>query len=172
MKISIIACKASNGVIGKNGKLPWHISEDLKFFKEITSGHSVIMGYRTWESLPVKPLKNRKNFVICREGTVLPDNPDVEAVIDLTEFFKRTDINEVFVIGGESVYRKFIDFADEIYLTEIEEPVDGDTYFPEFDETKYAKTILGSGYDSKENLTYKFCKYVKLSCIIDMLSKN
>lgn len=161
MKISLIACRASNGVIGKNGELPWHISEDLKFFKKITSGCNVIMGYRTWESLPVKPLKGRKNFVICRKDTVLPDNPDIEAVFDLAEFLKRTDINEVFVIGGESVYKKFIDIADEIYLTEIEESIDGDTYFPEFDEKQYVKTVLGSGYDSQENLNYKFCRYIK-----------
>lgn len=162
MKISIIACRANNGVIGKDNKLPWHLSADLKFFKKVTSGQSVIMGYRTWKSLPVKPLKNRKNFVLCREGTVLLDNPDVEPVFDLDKFLARTDIDNVFVIGGETLYKLFIDKADEIYLTEIEENVDGDTYFPEFDKTKYEKTVLGSGYDPQENLNYHFCKYIKL----------
>lgn len=164
MTISIIACRANNGVIGKDNKLPWHLSEDLKFFKKITSGQSVIMGYRTWESLPVKPLKNRKNFVFCREGTTLMNNPDVKPVFDLDKFLVRTDIDNVFVIGGATLYKLFIDKADEIYLTEIEEDVEGDTYFPEFNETKYEKTILGSGYDPQENLNYQFCKYKKIEC--------
>lgn len=163
MKISIIACQANNGVIGKDNKLPWHLPEDLKFFKKITSGQSVIMGYRTWESLPFKPLKNRKNFVFCREGTVLVDNPDVEPVFDLDKFLLRTDINNIFVIGGETLYKLFIDKADEIYLTQIAEDIDGDTYFPKFDETKYIKTILGSGYDSQENLNYEFQLFEKIN---------
>ena len=162
----ISAC-AVNGVIGRGNTLPWHLPEDLKFFKQTTSGHAILMGLNTWNSLPFKPLKNRKNFIFCREGTnvVIPDeyyeNTSVELVHDIDKFLQRTDIEDVFIIGGAFVYKLFIDKVDELYLTMISEEVDGDVYFHEFDETKFNKYVLGSGYNEKENIHYTFNKFVK-----------
>lgn len=162
----ISAC-AANGVIGRGNGLPWNLPEDLKFFKQTTSGHAVLMGLNTWYSLPVKPLKNRKNFILCHEGTtvVIPDeyyeNTSVELVHDIDKFLQRTDIEDVFIMGGASVYKLFIDKVDELYLTMISEEVEGDVYFPEFKETDFNRYVLGSGYDAKENLHYTFNKFVK-----------
>lgn len=162
----MISARAANGVIGRGNGLPWNLPEDLKFFKQTTSGHAVLMGLNTWNSLPVKPLKNRKNFILCPEGTtvVIPDgyyeNTSVELVHDIDKFLQRTDIEDVFIMGGASVYKLFIDKVDELYLTMISEEVEGDVYFPEFNENNFNKYVLGSGYDAKENLHYTFNKFV------------
>ncbi len=168
MKIFMISAKANNNVIGRGNGLPWNLPEDLKFFKETTSGHAVLMGLNTWNSLPHKPLKNRLNFILCPEGTevVIPDGKyegpfGVELVHDIDKFLQRTDIEDVFIMGGASLYRLFIDKVDELYLTMIEEDVEGDVYFPEFDENDFDRYVLGSGYDEKENLHYTFNKFVK-----------
>jgi len=167
MKICMISARAANGVIGRGNGLPWNLPEDLKFFKQTTSGHAVLMGLNTWNSLPVKPLKNRKNFILCPEGTTvtIPDgyyeNTSVELVHDIDKFLQRTDIEDVFIMGGASVYKLFIDRVDELYLTMIAEEVEGDVYFPEFDENNFNKYVLDSGYDEKENLHYTFNKFVK-----------
>lgn len=163
----MISALAANGVIGKGNTLPWHLPEDLKFFKQTTSGHAILMGLNTWNSLPFKPLKNRKNFIFCREGTnvLIPDeyyeNTSVELVHDIDKFLQRTDIEDVFIIGGAFVYKLFIDKVDELYLTMISEEIDGDVYFPEFDKTKFNRYVLGSGYNEKENIHYTFNKFVK-----------
>ena len=164
----MISAKAANNVIGKGNGLPWNLSEDLKFFKETTKGHAVLMGLNTWNSLPHKPLKDRQNFILCPEGTTvtLPDGNyegpfGIELVHDIDEFLQRTDIEDVFIIGGASLYRLFIDKVDELYLTMIEENVEGDVYFPEFNEKDFYKYVLGSGYDEKENLHYTFNKFVR-----------
>lgn len=159
----MISAVAANNVIGKGNSLPWNLPEDLKFFKQTTLGHAVLMGLNTWYSLPVKPLKNRKNFVLCPEGTEIDsvEGIDVELVHNIDEFLKRTDIEDVFIMGGATVYKLFIDKVDELYLTMIQENVEGNVYFPEFDMNKFDKQILGSGYDEKENLHYIFTKFIR-----------
>lgn len=159
----MISAKAANDVIGRGNELPWNLPEDLKFFKNTTSGHAVLMGLNTWYSLPVKPLKNRKNFVLCPEGTEIDSikGLDVELIHNIDEFLSRTDIEDVFIMGGATIYGLFIDKVDELYLTMIEEEVEGNVYFPKFDKTKFERYILGSGYDEKENLHYTFNKFVK-----------
>jgi len=163
MKVCMISAVAANNVIGKGNSLPWNLPEDLKFFKQTTLGHAVLMGLNTWYSLPVKPLKNRKNFVLCPEGTEIDsvEGIDVELVHNIDEFLKRTDIEDVFIMGGATVYKLFIDKVDELYLTMIQENVEGNVYFPEFDMNKFDKQILGSGYDEKENLHYIFTKFIR-----------
>lgn len=158
----MISARAANGVIGRGNELPWNLPEDLKFFKKTTMGHSVLMGLNTWYSLPVKPLKGRKNFILCPKGTELDKvYEDVELVHDINEFLKRDDIEDVFIMGGATVYKLFIDKVDELYLTMISENVEGDVYFPEFNEREFNRYILGSGYDEKENLHYTFNKFVR-----------
>ena len=162
----MIAAVAKNRAIGKDNKLLWNIPEDLKHFKKITTGHAVLMGLNTWESLPYKPLKDRKNFVLCPEGTEIdcPDTVDVELVHNIDKFLERTDIEDVFVIGGASVYKLFIDKADEMFLTIVDKEFEADAFFPEFDESEYniyqLNPVCNQHMDSNA-LDYSFRHYVK-----------
>lgn len=130
MKISIIAAVSKNNVIGKNGKIPWHIKEDLKRLKEITLGHHVLMGRKTFESIG-KPLPNRINLVLTSEknykakGVVVFDNPQ-KAV----RFAKENKEKELMIIGGSKIYEYFLPKTDKIYLTKVLKTFDGDTFFP------------------------------------------
>lgn len=130
--ISFVVAVARNGVIGREGGLPWHISSDLKRFKEITMGKPVIMGRKTWESLPRKPLPGRRNIVVTRRDGFSVEGAEVaasaEAALALTE-----GAPEVAVIGGGEIYRLFWPLVDRIYLTEVDLDVEGDTHFPRLD---------------------------------------
>ncbi|MFH2096717.1 MAG: dihydrofolate reductase [Bacteroidota bacterium] len=128
-KISVIVAIAENYAIGKDNKLLCHLSDDLKRFKQLTSGNVVVMGKLTYESLPVRPLPNRMNIVItdnpldCFEGCIAAFS--IEDAID-----KMSDEKENFIIGGGSVYRQFLPLAHKLYLTKIHHAFDGDTFFP------------------------------------------
>lgn len=154
---SIIAAIGKNKELGKNGDLVFHIKEDMKYFRDTTKGHKIIMGRKTWESLPGK-LPNRENIVISHHPV---DDADA-TITDLTEFIaqnKDTD-EEIFIIGGGMVYSTFLDHAKNLYLTEIDAAAPAaDTFFPDFDKSKYDKTIIKKG--SENDLTYAFVKYVK-----------
>lgn len=154
---SIIAAIGKNNELGKNGGLVFNIKEDMKFFKDTTTGHKVVMGYRTWKSLP-KKLPDRENFVVSYEEVKEADH----TITNLDNFIdqnKDTD-EEIFIIGGGMVYTAFLDHAKNLYLTEIDATVpDADTFFPEFDKSNYNKTIIKKG--SENGLTYTFAKYIK-----------
>ena len=130
--ISYVVAVARNGVIGREGGLPWHISTDLKRFKEITMGKPVVMGRKTWDSLPKKPLPGRRNIVITRQAGFRAEGAEVvttpEAAIELCG-----DAPEIAVIGGGEVYRLFWPHVDRLYLTEVDLEVAGDTHFPAVD---------------------------------------
>ena len=129
MKIHLIWAQEINGGIGKNGKLPWHISEDLQNFKKLTLDSTILMGRKTWESLPNRPLSNRRNIVLSSKEV-----PDVECYISIEECIKKLNnegIDKLFVIGGSTVYRNFIHRADELHITDVDKMTKGiDTYFP------------------------------------------
>ena len=129
MKIHLIWAQDENGGIGKDGKLPWHISEDLKNFKRLTLGSTIVMGRNTWESLPVRPLPERRNIVLSSKEV-----PDVESYTSVGECIETLDgdgIEKLFVIGGTTVYRNFIHRADELHITHVDGLTEGvDTYFP------------------------------------------
>ena len=129
MKIHLIWAQDHNGGIGKDGNLPWHISEDLKNFKRLTSGSTILMGRNTWESLPVRPLPERRNIVLSSKEV-----PDVEYYTSVEECIETLDgdgTEKLFVIGGTTVYRNFIHRADELHITHVDEMTKGiDTYFP------------------------------------------
>ena len=154
---NIIAAVGKNRELGKNGGLVFDIKEDMKFFKNTTTGHKVVMGYRTWKSLP-KKLPNRENFVVSYEEVQDADH----TITNLADFInqnKDTD-EEIFIIGGGMIYAAFLDHAKNLYLTEIDATVpDADTFFPEFDKSNYNKTIIKKG--SENDLTYTFAKYIK-----------
>lgn len=130
--LSIIVAKASNDVIGGDNKLLWHISDDLKRFKEITSGHTIIMGRKTFESLP-KVLPNRHHIVITRDKSFKVDSPDVEVINDINSIINRFENSkeEVFIIGGGEIYKALLPNSDKIYLTRVYKDFNGDTKFPE-----------------------------------------
>lgn len=162
MKLSIIAAIGSNNELGLNNDLIWHLPNDLKFFKNVTSGHTVLMGRNTFFSLP-KVLPNRTNIVI----TDIEEKYPSEVVIynSIESFLK--DYNntneEVFIIGGASIYKQFIDLADKLYLTEIEASCsEASVYFPLFNKDNYDKTIIGENCDNDikyKHVLYKRRKY-------------
>jgi dihydrofolate reductase len=135
VKISIIVAAATNNVIGRDGELPWRLPEDLKRFKQLTSGKPVIMGRLTYESIG-KPLPDRRNIVLSArkglniEGCEVVDTPD--AAIRLAG-----GAEEVMVIGGGGIYSQMLPMADRIYMTRINATVDGDTFFPELDDNEW-----------------------------------
>lgn len=131
MNISIIVAVSSNGVIGKDGGLPWHLSEDLKRFKATTMGKPIVMGRLTHESIG-RPLPGRQNIVITRQAAYTADGCDV--VSSPADALRAAgDAKEVMVIGGGDVYRQFLRRTDRIYLTRVRAEVEGDTYFPALD---------------------------------------
>jgi dihydrofolate reductase len=137
--ISYVVAVSKNGVIGREGGLPWHISSDLKRFKEITMGKPVVMGRKTWESLPLKPLPGRLNLVLSRDesftarGAVVCTTLD-EAVEIARETAEEDGVGEICVIGGVALFEKALPRAKQLYLTEVEATPDGDVMFPAFDE--------------------------------------
>ncbi len=129
-KISIIVAVAKNNAIGKDNKLLWHLSEDLKRFKRLTSGNPVIMGKNTYFSLPVRPLPKRKNIVITDiEGEQIDNCTMAYSIEDAIN--KMDEDKENFIIGGASIYNQFMPFADKLYITWVQEEFDADTFFPE-----------------------------------------
>jgi dihydrofolate reductase len=130
--ISIIVAIAENRGIGKNNDLLWHIAEDLKRFKRITSGHPVIMGKRTFESLPRRPLPNRRNIVITDIPGEQIDGCEMAYSIE-GAVAKCNPAEENFIIGGASVYRQFLPIADRLYLTMVHKSFDADVFFPDID---------------------------------------
>ncbi len=131
MKVFIIAAVAKNGVIGRAGKLPWHLPEDLKRFKQLTTGHAVVMGRKTWESIG-KPLPGRRNIVLTRHADYpLPSGVARYASLDAAVAACRAAGEKtVFVIGGAQVYSEAFPYADGMYLTQIEQDAEGDVQFP------------------------------------------
>jgi dihydrofolate reductase len=127
--ISYVVAVSRNGVIGREGGLPWHISSDLKRFREITMGKPVVMGRKTWESLPRKPLPGRRNIVITRQKGFAPEGAEVAATPE-EALSLCGDVPEVAVIGGGEIYRLFWPLVDRLYLTEVDLAVEGDTHFP------------------------------------------
>ncbi len=128
-KISFVVAVANNWVIGREGGLPWHISSDLKRFKAITMGKPVIMGRKTWDSLPRKPLPGRLNIVITRQRDFQAEGAVVVADADAA-LAAAGAAAEIVVIGGGEIYSLFLARADRIYLTEVDLDIDGDTQFP------------------------------------------
>lgn len=128
--ISLIVAMSSNSVIGKDNKLPWSIPEDLRYFKDITTGHTVIMGRKTYESIG-KALPNRRNIILTQNRDFLAEGCTVvHSVNEVWQLFNREE--EIFVIGGSEIYHLFLPFASKLYITQIHAEIEGDTFFPAF----------------------------------------
>lgn len=128
-KISLIVAVAKNGIIGTGGTMPWHITEDFAHFKEVTLGHSVLMGRKTYESIG-RPLPRRRNIVITRNSELAIEGCEMAASLDAAIAMCEGE-EEVFVIGGGEIYRQAMPLADRLYITHVAVEVDGDTRFPE-----------------------------------------
>lgn len=155
---SIIAAIGKNRELGKNGDLIWQLPNDLKFFKEQTTGKKVFMGLRTFKSLP-KKLPNREHFVLT---DVQIDTEGINLVWDLDKFVSEhidTD-EEVFVIGGGMVYKQMIPYAKRLVLTEVDAECDSaDTYFPEFNKEEWDRKVLATNSDN--GITYEHVEYTR-----------
>lgn len=141
MRVSLLAAVARGGVIGRDGTLPWRLPEDMQRFRELTMGHPVLMGRRTWDSLPdrYRPLPGRRNVVLTRDPSW--DAVGAERAGSVDEALTLlADAPQVFVIGGADVYAATLPFADELLLTEIELSVDGDAFFPDVDGDTFEET--------------------------------
>jgi dihydrofolate reductase len=157
--INIIAAMSQNRVIGKNGSLPWKLPEDMSHFVKVTKGYSVVMGRKTFESIG-RPLKNRTNIILTRDGDYKKEGclvyNDIEKII--SDFGKEN----LMIIGGEEIYRQFLPYVDRIYLTFIDKDFDGDTFFPEFEDIGWVKDSEEKGIKNKENpYDYYFRVYLK-----------
>ena len=160
MKINIIVSVSENLIIGKNNTLLWNLKSDLKRFKELTSGHPIIMGQKTFESLPKGALPNRTNIV-------LTDDPDFTAqnIIPVYNIKESLQIakqhgndSDVFIIGGGMIYKQFLEYSDSIYLTEVHINIDGDTTFPQLklDDWELISEVFKAKDDKNEyDHTYK-----------------
>ena len=140
--LALVVARARGGVIGRDGDLPWRLSADLKRFKALTLGKPVVMGRKTWESLPKKPLVGRTNIVLSRDGSFEPKGAVVcedfgEAVAIAREQAEEDGAREVCVIGGASLCELALPRARRRYLTEVHAEVEGDVYFPPFDEGEW-----------------------------------
>lgn len=162
--ISIIVAIDDNNAIGKNGDLLCHLPNDLKHFKEVTSGHTVIMGKRTWFSLPKHPLPNRKNIVISDvpgeqlEGAIMAYS--IQEAVDLV-----LPEEEAFVVGGGMIYKQFEPIADKLYITHIHHAFEGaDTFFPMIDRGKWVADGVGfpvNQKDEKNPYDHTFINYIR-----------
>ncbi|MFT3849150.1 MAG: dihydrofolate reductase [Propionivibrio sp.] len=157
--ISLIAAVAQDRAIGKDGQLLWHLPEDMRYFRETTRGKPVIMGRKTWESLPdaFRPLPGRQNIVISRNPAY--DAPGATLVGSLEEAVRLADDGEeVFVIGGADIYRQALPFAQRLYLTEVAHDFDADAFFPDYLEGDW-KEISRSARKNHAGLDYAFVVY-------------
>jgi len=160
MIVSIVVAISENHVIGKDNKLLWYLPNDLKHFKNITTGHTVIMGRKTYESVG-KPLPKRRNIIITRqditiEGCEVVDS--IEAALALC-----ADEEEVFIVGGAQIYKQSLHLTDTIYLTIVHKEFEGDSFFPQIAENEW-KEIYREDYqsDEKNSLPYSFITYERL----------
>ncbi|WP_300381243.1 dihydrofolate reductase [Clostridium sp.] len=156
--LSIIVAKANNNIIGGNNKLLWHLSKDLKRFKEITTGNTIIMGRKTFESLP-KILPNRHHVVITSNKNFKVDSESVTIVNNIEEIVDKykDSVEEAFVIGGGEIYNLLLPYTNKLYLTRVLNDFEGDTYFPNIDlsnwEVSYKSEVFSN---EEEDLAYDF----------------
>lgn len=157
--LSLIAALARNHTVGIANRLPWHLSDDLKYFKATTSGHPIIMGRKTYDSIG-RPLPGRHNIVVTRDRNWKADG--VTVVHSIAEAVAAAgEVNEVFLIGGASLYAEALPLADRLYLTEIDADFDGDAFFPDWPRAQFRE--LRRDTRQGEDFAYSFVVYEKLS---------
>jgi dihydrofolate reductase len=157
-KLSIIVAMSSNRVIGVNNTLPWHLSEDLKHFKFLTVGHTIIMGRKTYDSIG-RALPNRRNIVISRNIEISCEGAEVVHSIEDAFSISKND-GEVFVIGGSNIYEQALHLVDHLYITEIKKSFLGDAFFPEINKSIWVETSR-EDHIANDGLEFSFVNYQK-----------
>ena len=160
--LSIIVAVAEKNVIGKDNKLIWHLPEDLKRFKELTTGHTIIMGRKTFESLG-RVLPNRKHVILCNDMKMDVENENIEILEDISMLDKYIESEEEnFIIGGATIYKLLMPYAKKLYLTKIHEEFEGDAYFPEINEDEWQEEERTQGIKDEKNIyNYEYITYVR-----------
>ncbi len=166
MKVSIIVAASKNNVIGKDNNLIWHLPKDMKFFKDTTIGHHVIMGRKNFESIPHKysPLPNRKNIVVTQQKKYLAKGCIVvNSIEEGLKISKKNGEDEAFIIGGGEIYKLALqlNLVDKIYLTRIHHTFDGDTFFPKLDKKWKETERIDHQADEKNGYDYSFIIFEK-----------
>lgn len=158
--LSIIVAIAKNNAIGKDNKLLWHLPEDLKRFKRLTTGHNIIMGRKTFESLG-RVLPNRHHIILCNDAKLNIQDENVEILDDISKLDKYINSEEEnFVIGGATMYKLLMPYAKKMYITEIDKDFDGDVYFPEISLNEWNATEREQGPEDNENdFGYEYVTY-------------
>jgi len=160
MTISIVVAISENRAIGKDNKLLWYLPNDLKHFKAITTGHTVIMGRKTYESVG-KPLPNRRNIIITRQDIKIEGCEVVNSIKAALELC-RTE-REVFIVGGAEIYKQSLHLTDRIYLTVVHKQFEGDSFFPEIKKTDWVQVSREDHQpDEKNSLPYSFITYERV----------
>lgn len=161
--LSIIVAIAKNNVIGKDNKLIWHLPEDLKRFKRLTTGHTIIMGRKTFESLG-RILPNRHHVILCNDAELNINDENVEVLNDISLLDKYINSNEEnFVIGGATMYKLLMPYCKKMYITEINKDFDGDVWFPKIDLDKWKITNKEKGLTDENNpFEYEYVTYEKI----------
>ena len=161
--LSIIVAKAKNNIIGKDNKIIWHLPEDLKYFKNITTGHTIIMGRKTFESLG-RVLPNRKHIIFSNNPSFNVNDENVKVVHSLLEIQDLIEgKEEAFVIGGAMIYNFLMPYVKKMYVTEIDKEFEGDTFFSKIDDNMWKETSREKGIkDDKNNLDYYFVTYERI----------
>ncbi|NVN94486.1 MAG: dihydrofolate reductase [Bacteroidetes bacterium] len=161
-QLSIIVAIADNNAIGKDNQLLWHLSEDLKRFKQLTTNHTIVMGKKTFDSLPIKPLPNRRSIVITDdlnekiEGCLMAYS--IEDAVN-----KCDETQENFIIGGGSIYKQFMPIANKLYLTKVHKDFDADTFYTDIDYSKWEIIEKQENlYDEKNKISYSYLIYKRI----------
>jgi dihydrofolate reductase len=154
----LLAAVAKNGVIGINNRLPWHLPEDLKHFKALTTGHAVILGRKTWDSLPEKfrPLPQRQNIVLTRDAGFVAQGAQVANSLDAA--LGLVTGGTAFVIGGAEIYRLTLPRAQRLELTELDDAFEGDTFFPEIERSAW-RELERTRQTSASGIAFSFASY-------------
>lgn len=165
--LSLIVAMSNNHVIGNDNMLPWHLPNDLQYFKQVTMGKPIIMGRKTFESIG-RPLPGRRNIIISRQADYQPNNVDVvdsiEKAIELASNIALVDGHEeVMVIGGAQIYEQALPFADRLYITHVDAEINGDAFFPEFNTDLYRISQKASYQSTQDNpYNYRFDVYDRI----------
>lgn len=159
--INIVVAMAENRVIGRDNQLPWRLPKDLAYFKQVTWGHPILMGRRTFESIG-RPLPGRRNMVLSRQTDWTAENvevvPSVDAAVTLL-----AGVQQLMVIGGAEVYRQCLPLADKLYITQVHSEIEGDAFFPELDEQDWLQISLDEHYaDDTNPFNYSFVVYQRI----------
>jgi len=163
--ISLIAAVAENGLIGKDNKLPWHLPEDLRFFKKTTLGHPIIMGRKSFESIG-KALPGRTNIVLTRNVN-FAETENLKVAHSLEEAFKiaqETGTDECFVIGGAEIYKESLPFCQKLYITRVHGIFEGNTFMPEFEKNFRRISSVSNFKDEQNEYDYDFEVFIANSC--------